>query len=164
MDETDDEIGSENGCPYCSGGWGCSHEFLLTEGGYIIVGFLPGEAVYELMVRRIEEVFNGLLSSKDTNPVWSTDWVNDLWKDALEYTPKGERVSLKNLIDQQALVMILGEMLDDAPQITENRSICRDDTPGLTDVAGNYFCEDVGAVEKTFTKNIEVVLTPQSID
>ncbi len=56
---------------------------------------------------------------------------------------------------------ILCEMLDGIPQTTANRSIRGNETPGLTSIGDDYFCEDVDAVEKALIKNIEVVLTPQ---
>ena len=46
----------ENGCPYCHEGWGCPHEFILTEDGYIVGDFKP--EIYDFLVEHIEAKFD----------------------------------------------------------------------------------------------------------
>ena len=152
----------ENGCPYCQEGWGCPHEFLLTEDGYI-VGEI-GSGIYDFLVEHIEAKFNELRGSNHPAPEWKAWWLNDLWKTASEYTPPGGDVSLDDLVGEQEIVRVLCDLASKLPKSSIDRSIMRDDTPGLTGISEDIFFENINVATNTMERMIEEVLAPRTIE
>jgi hypothetical protein len=132
-----DQDCGENGCPYCHEGWGCPHEFLLTEDGYLIGDFKP--CVYDFLVEHIQGKFDELRDSNGSAPEWTTSWVGDLWQTASEYTTTGSGVSIDDLVGEQEVVRILCDLASQIPQTFAYRSMTRDDTPGLAGTGENFF-------------------------
>ena len=151
----------ENGCPYCHEGWGCSHEFLLTEDGYLIGDFKP--CVYDFLVEHIQGKFDELRASNGSAPEWTTSWVGDLWQTASEYTPTGSGVSIDDLVGEQEIVRILCDLASELPQTFAYRSMTRDDTPGLAGTGENFFCEDTKVATNAMKQMIVEVLAPRTI-
>jgi hypothetical protein len=148
----------ENGCPYCLDGWGCPHEFILTEDGRIVSDF--EHEVFSFSVQHIEETFNGLREASQPTPEWSNQWVNDLWQTASKHTALGERISILDLVGEEEIVGVLLEFASQLPQSSGERSMTRDDTPGLTGIGENYFCEDTEAATSVMKEMIAKALTP----
>ncbi|MDB4585884.1 hypothetical protein N9085_03545 [Akkermansiaceae bacterium] len=151
----------ENGCPYCHEGWGCRHEFIVTEDGYIVGDFKP--EIYDYLLEYIEARFDELRGSNHPAPEWTTPWVSDLWKTASEYTPPGNAVSVHNLVGEQEVVRILCDLASELPQTSSDRSMTRDDTPGLTGIGEDFFCEDTEVATNTIKQMIVEALAPRTI-
>lgn len=151
----------ENGCPYCHEGWGCPHEFILTEDGYIVGDFKP--EIYDFLVEYIEAKFDELRCSNYSAPEWTTPWLGDLWQTASEYTPPSSNVSIHDLLGEQEIVRILCDLASKLPQTSTDRSMTRDDTPGLTGIGENFFCENTEVATNTMKQMIVEVMAPRTI-
>lgn len=151
----------ENGCPYCHEGWGCPHEFIFTEDGYIVGDFKP--EIYVFLVEHIEAKFDELRGSNYSVPEWTTPWVGNLWQTAYEYTPPGSDVSIHDLVEEQEIVRILCDLASELPQTSTDRSMTRDDTPGLTGIGEDFFCENTEGATNTMKQMIVEVLAPRTV-
>ena len=68
-----------------------------------------------------------------------------------------------DLIEKQEVVRILCDLAAELPQTASERTLTRDDTPGLTGIGERYFCENVETATETIEQLILDTLVPRRI-